>query len=297
MNKNSETLKQNRPDWVDRDSYPFQSRYFSVAGQHLHYIDEGEGEVILFVHGTPSWSFEWRNVIANLRDSYRCIAIDHIGFGLSSKPADYDYSTVNHSRTLEAFVVGLNLQELTLVMHDFGGPIGFHFALQHPGRVKRMAFLNTWLWSNESSPEYRKLRKLLNFPLVPFLYRSLNFSARFLMPASFGEGKPSRYVMQQFTRPFSRSSERNGTLAFAMSLLNDQNWFENLWTRRGDMTGVPTMVIWGMRDPVIPSSYAQRFCQGFPGSTLVELRKSGHYPQEEEPEEVVKAIRRLMETK
>lgn len=86
--------------WLDRSEYPFVSNYFDCNGQQLHYIDEGKGETILFVHGTPSWSFDWRNVIKKLKLYYRCMAIDHIGFGLSDKPEHYDYSTQNHSKTL-----------------------------------------------------------------------------------------------------------------------------------------------------------------------------------------------------
>lgn len=79
-------------DWLDRSQYPFASQYFNVDGQRLHYIDEGEGEILLFVHGTPSWSFDFRNVVKDLRSAYQCIAVDHIGFGLSDKPEHYDYS-------------------------------------------------------------------------------------------------------------------------------------------------------------------------------------------------------------
>jgi haloalkane dehalogenase len=84
-----------KPDWLDQNEYPFESQYLNVEGGRLHYIDAGEGEVLLFVHGTPSWSFEYRNIIKGLSGSYRCIALDHIGFGLSDKPEDYDYSPVN----------------------------------------------------------------------------------------------------------------------------------------------------------------------------------------------------------
>src|SRR5688500_13512379 len=118
--------------WLDKTEYPFTSRFFKVNGQNLHYIDEGRGEVLLFVHGTPSWRFDFRNVIRALRPNYRCIAIDHIGFGLSDKPEEYDYSTQNHSKTLEKLILDMDLHDLTLVVHDFGGPIGLNFAIRHP---------------------------------------------------------------------------------------------------------------------------------------------------------------------
>src|SRR5690606_39868781 len=97
--------------WLDRSAYPFTSNYFDINGQKLHYIDEGNGETIVFVHGTPSWSFDYRNVIKKLKANFRCIAIDHVGFGLSDKPEYYDYSTRNHGKTLEKFVLEKNLED------------------------------------------------------------------------------------------------------------------------------------------------------------------------------------------
>src|SRR5688572_5015084 len=123
--------------WLDKIEYPFHSNYFDVDGHKLHYIDEGQGENILFVHGTPSWSFDYRNIIKDLSQSFRCIAIDHIGFGLSDKPEHYDYSTINHSKTLEKFILNKELSNFTLVVHDFGGPIGLNVAIHHPEKIKK----------------------------------------------------------------------------------------------------------------------------------------------------------------
>ena len=131
--------------WLDKSEYPFNSNYFEINGQKLHYIDEGKGETLLFVHGTPSWSFDYRNVIKKLTENFRCIAIDHIGFGLSDKPEHYDYTTKNHSKTLEKFVIEKQLNNITLVVHDFGGPIGLNFAIQNPEKIKNLVILNSWL--------------------------------------------------------------------------------------------------------------------------------------------------------
>ena len=161
--------------WLDQKEYPFNSNYFNVNGHQMHYIDEGQGETILFIHGTPSWSFDFRNVIKSLSKNYRCIAIDHVGFGLSDKPEFYDYSTQNHSWTLEKFVLELGLKNITLVLHDFGGPIGLDFAIRNSQLIKRITVLNSWLWSSEGDPKYLKLKRILKSPLLPFLYKYLNF--------------------------------------------------------------------------------------------------------------------------
>src|SRR5690606_28751604 len=99
--------------WLDKHEYPFTSHYITINDQQMHYLDEGTGDTLLFIHGTPSWSFDFRNVIKKLRKHYRCIAIDHIGFGLSSKPAAYDYSTARHSTTLEYFITHMKLKNIT----------------------------------------------------------------------------------------------------------------------------------------------------------------------------------------
>ena len=117
---------------LDKNEYPFTSYYFEINQQRMHYVDEGEGEVFLFVHGTPSWSFDFRKLIIDLSSTNRCIAIDHIGFGLSDKPKQYDYSTKNHANTLEKFILSKNLSNINLVVHDFGGPIGLSVAIKYP---------------------------------------------------------------------------------------------------------------------------------------------------------------------
>lgn len=283
-------MKQEQFEWLDKREYPFRSNYFQVNGHRLHYIDEGKGSILLFVHGTPSWSFDFRNVIQGLSNNFRCLAIDHIGFGLSDKPEVYDYSSINHSKTLEKFIIEKDLKDITLVLHDFGGPIGLNFAINNPGRIDKIIILNSWLWSSERDPEFIKFSKILKSPLLPFLYRRLNFSPRFILPKSFGEKKLSKKLLKQYTRPFKNSKQRNGALAFAKSLLNDQSWFEKLWNERSAITGKPVLFIWGMKDPVITPKYLSKFESGFPGSTTVRLETSGHFPQEEASEEVTRAI-------
>ena len=276
--------------WLDQSEYPFTSHYFDINDHKLHYIDEGQGKTLLFIHGTPSWSFDFRNVIKTLKSNFRCIAIDHIGFGLSDKPKEYDYSTLNHSKTLEKFIIDSKLQDVTLVVHDFGGPIALNVAIQHPDLIKNLVILNSWLWSSKTDPDFIKLSKILKSPLLPFLYRYLNFSPRFILPKSFGDKKISNSTLKQYTSPFANKTQRNGALAFARSLLNDQDWFEKLWNKRLAISQIPTLFIWGMKDPVIKPHNLDKFLSGFPNSTVIRLETCGHFPQEEEPEVVTKSI-------
>jgi pimeloyl-ACP methyl ester carboxylesterase len=283
-------------DWLDRSEYPFTSRYFQVNGESLHYIDEGQGKVMLFIHGTPSWSFDFRHIIKRLRKSFRCIAIDHIGFGLSSKPEHYDYSTINHSATLEKFIFDKQLENITMVVHDFGGPIGLNFAIQYPERIRDLVILNSWLWSSKTDPDFIRLTKILRSPLLPVLYRYLNFSPRFILPKSFGEHKIQAATLKQYTKPFADATQRNGAVAFAKSLLHDQDWFQELWNSREPISSKRTLFIWGMKDPVIKPRDLKKFQSGFKNSATIELATCGHFPQEEQPQIVTEAIRNFSTT-
>lgn len=290
-------MAQNQFYWLDKSEYPFRPQYFAVNGHQLHYIDEGSGETLLFVHGTPSWSFDFRNVIKALKNDYRCIAIDHIGFGLSDKPAEYDYSTSNHSNTLETFIQEKDLKNITLVAHDFGGPIALNAAIRHPERFSRLIVLNSWLWSSEGDPDFIKFSKILKSPLLPFLYKRLNFSPRFVLPASFGDKKPGKAILRHYIKPFANSRQRNGALAFARSLLNDQSWFEKLWQQKEAITHLPVLFIWGMKDPVIKPHNLDKFVSGFVNARVEKMETCGHFPQEEEPGEVARAILNFLQNR
>jgi len=284
-------MKNSNFEWLDKDEYPFAPNYFSINNTRQHYIDTGSGEVLLFVHGTPSWSFDFRKLINELSWQYRCLAVDHIGFGLSEKPADYDYSVQNHCQTLEAFIEYKQLRDITLVLHNFGGPIGFNYAFKDPGNIKRIIVLNSWLWDSSNEPGFKNLKKVLSNPLLPFLYRNLNFSPRFLLPASFGDHKLPAELLSQYTKPFSNGSERNGTIAFLRSLLNDQLWFGELWSKRALLNKKPILLIWGMKDKFITGDYLDKFAAGFSTTYIKKLDNCGHFPQEECSAEVIQSIK------
>lgn len=272
------------PSWLDTQAYPFDHHYMPFGSHRMHFVDVGEGPVILFVHGTPSWSFDFRMQIKALSRDFRCIAIDHLGFGLSDKDSDADYSTQAHAQRLLEFIERLDLKNIHLVLHDFGGPIGVQTFYQATERFASITLINTWLWSSEGDPDYQKMKKILKSPLLPFLYKYLNFSARFILPAAFGDKKLSKPLKRQYTAPFAQPSQRYGTIAFAKSLLHDQPWFESLWERRKLLESLPLHLIWGMKDPVIGQQHLEKWQQAFPKANTLKLDTAGHFPQEEEAE-------------
>lgn len=287
-------MAQTQETWVDTSEYPFKPHYFELEGAKMHYVDEGEGPVLLFVHGTPSWSFDYRHLIKELSQSYRCIAMDHIGFGLSEKPAAYAYSTPGHANNLACFIETLDLNEITLIVHDFGGPIGLSVAEKNPERFKRLIVMNSWLWSSEGEPTYEKMKGILKSPLLPFLYLRMNFSAKYLLPQSFVSTKLSKSIRKQYSAPFPTKESRKGCLAFAHSLLKDQAWFEQVWQNKSAVDTLPTLFIWGMKDRYFPESYLTKFQAGFPNSSVTKINNCGHFPQEEASDEVVKALKSFL---
>lgn len=279
-----------QPEWLNKNEYPFESKFINQNGYQQHYIDEGSGDPIVFVHGTPSWSFDFRHVIKELALSNRCIALDHMGFGLSDKKPDYDYSLTNHIANLTRLIELLNLKDIVLVLHDFGGPIGLEYALQNLSTIKKIVVMNSWIGSSENEPEFQKMKKILKSPLLPFLYLRMNFSPKYLLPQSFGSKQLNKSIKSQFIKPFPSKKERYGMLAFAKSLLNDQDFFESQLQRSEKLASKPILLIWGLKDKFAGETYLRRFQKLFQENTTVTLKEAGHFPQEEEPNAVTKAI-------
>ena len=158
------------PGWVDRREYPFEPRELDVEGGRLSYVDEGEGAPIVMVHGTPTWSFLYRHLIRELRPRYRCVAPDHLGFGLSDRPADWSYRPEDQGRNLARLIETLGLKDITLAVHDYGGPIGLAYALDHPENVRRLVLFNTWMWSFAGDRRIAWPARILGGRLGRYLY-------------------------------------------------------------------------------------------------------------------------------
>lgn len=280
-----------KQNWFNNKEYPFQSHYLDIDGQQMHYVDEGEGDILLFVHGTPSWSFEFRHIIKALSQTHRCIALDHIGMGLSDKPKNYNYTTQQHAQNLEAFINAKQLKNITLLVHDFGGPIGLNYAIKQPQNIKKLVLLNTWMWSAVGEPEYEKAKKIIASPIVPFLYKYLNFSAKYLIPTAVANKKElAKTTHQHYYKILRNKTERLGTLGFRNSLLNEQDWFESLWQQREKIANIPALIVWGMQDSFIPASYANRFGELFKQQKIIELQNVGHFVCEEAAPDVTKKL-------
>ncbi len=163
------------PSWLDRVDYPFASHAFDVPAGRMHYVDEGAGKPVVFVHGNPSWSWQFRNVINALRGSHRCVAADHLGFGLSDKPASFSYRPEDHAKNLALLLDSLDLKDVTLVVNDWGGPTGLAWALDHPERVSNLLITNTWMWSVRDDWYYQAFSGFMGGAVGRALIRRRNF--------------------------------------------------------------------------------------------------------------------------
>jgi len=281
------------PAWLDRDAWPFAPHFSTRKKGRIHYVDEGRGNPVLFVHGTPTWSFEYRHLIRALSPTNRCIASDHFGLGLSDRPADFSYSIQDHACVLRAIVEELDLRDLTLVVHDFGGPIGLPLALETGSRVRRVVLMNTWMWPFDDDPAMVRKARLAGSGFGRFLYRHLNFSQRVLMPSVYGDRtRLTPAIHRQYLEGFRDKDARVQVLhAFARALLEARDHYASLWLSRDRLARLPVLILWGMKDSAFPPAMLERWRTALPDASVVELPGSGHWPHEEEPDAVIRAIR------
>ncbi|MCB9234017.1 MAG: alpha/beta fold hydrolase [Bacteroidia bacterium] len=276
--------------WFDQTGYPFTSQYFSTPDGDLHYVDEGQGEPILFVHGTPVWSYLYRDFIREFSRTHRCLAVDHLGFGLSDKPEKAGYRPRDHAQRLEMLVKHLGLKNITLVVHDFGGPIGLGFALANPDLIGRLVIFNTWMWETAHDPRAVKIDRTLRSGLGKFLYLNLNFSPRFLFKQAFADKrKVGKVLHMQIIRVFPDRKSRMGLWEIGKALVGESAWYGQLWEQRAKLAPFPKLILWGMEDKFITPENLEKWQSAFPEAQIRRF-SCGHFVQEEAGEEARKAL-------
>lgn len=268
------------------------TRWSGTPGSRIHYVDEGQGDVVLFVHGTPTWSFEFRHLIAALAPKYRCIAPDHLGFGRSDRPIGADYSPQAHAKRLAAFVDGLGLDRFTLVVHDYGGPIGLPLALSNPSSVTRLVIMNSWLWPLDDDADMKRRAQLAGGSLGRFLYKYANASLRLLMPSAYGDRrKLTKEIHRQYLDVFRDRRARVDVLhALARALLESRSYYADLYARADRLRDIPTLIVWGMKDVAFQPNQLARWQSLLPAAQVCRIESAGHWPHEEEPDAVINAI-------
>lgn len=281
------------PQWLDRHAWPYAPRWRNLSDGRMHYVDEGSGPAVVLVHGTPTWSFEWRHVIAGLRDRARVLAPDHLGFGLSDRPPAAGYRPEDHARRFGGWMAQvLPSEPVHLVVHDYGGPFALDWALEHRDRLRSLTVLNSWMWSFADDALMRRRARLAGGWLGRLLYRRLNASQRMLMPSAYGDRrKLTPAIHAQYLAPFPDPDSRERVLfALATGLLGSSAFYDTLWARRTRLSDVPLQLVWGLRDTAFQPYVLERWQQTFPHARTVGLPSAGHWPHEEEPAAVVEAL-------
>jgi pimeloyl-ACP methyl ester carboxylesterase len=283
------------PTWLDRQEYPFAPHWFHAGGGRLHYVDEGQGAPIVMVHGTPTWSFLYRHLIKALRGRYRCVVPDHLGFGLSDRPVGWSYRPQDQARNFARFVESLRLRDLTLVVHDFGGPIGLAYALEHPENVRRLVLFNTWMWSLRGDRRLEWSARLFDSALGRALYERAGFSLRVLWRTAVKDPRARRgTVWTHYAEPLRDPATRHATWVYAHALLGASDWYAALWERRARLETTPALLVWGLKDPAF-GGFLPRWRTVFRRADVLALEDCGHAPPEERASAVVPALERFLD--
>jgi haloalkane dehalogenase len=208
--------------------YPFQSNFVEVCGARLHYADEGNGPVLLMLHGNPTWSLIYRDIIENLRQDFRCVAPDLAGFGLSEAPPDFSNKTEDHARLIAAFIEQLSLSAITLIAHDWGGPIGLGAMMLASGRITRLCLGNTWAWPVNGDFHFEWFSKMMGGPIGRFAADRFAVFVNVLMPMSMKRRKLSANEMAAFRAPFATKTHRKPMHIFPAEITQSGKWLQHI---------------------------------------------------------------------
>lgn len=281
-----------------REEYPFDSKFFQTgSGYKMHYVDEGSGKPFLFVHGNPTWSFYFRKLISHFSPSRRCVAADHIGCGLSEKPQDFEYRLSQHIDHLEELVLELDLKDIRLLVHDWGGAIGLGLAGRHPERFSELVVSNTAAFRSQRMPWLLKIAKS---PYIgQFLIRRFNAFAG--LTPTLGAGEPSRIstlARQGFLLPYDSWEHRIATYRFVADIPLDESHpsYSTLTKVEENLSKLadrPTLLLWGEKDWVFSTHFMTRFQDFFPEARARSYADCGHLLIEEKPGRVIGEIEDL----
>lgn len=284
--------------------YPFTPQHFPRPAGRMNYLDEGTGEPVVMLHGNPTWSFYYRNMVLVLRDRYRCIAPDHIGCGLSDKPPEsvYDYSLKSRVDDLEALLEHLGVREnITLVLHDWGGMIGMGYAARHPDRIKRIVASNTAAFH---------LPKSKGFPWSLWLGRNTRLGAWLILKHNAFCRLAARWcvtrtklpadVRRMYLLPYDTPEHRVAVLKFVQTIPlrpTDPGYdiVSDAEASLAKFRSVPTLLLWGLRDFVFDRHFLAEWQRHLPHAEAHTWPDCGHYLLEDAGDEVIMRVREFLE--
>jgi haloalkane dehalogenase len=280
-----------RPAWVDDELFPFDSHFVELDGHVVHYIDEGSGPILLMLHGNPTWSFVYREVISSLRDRFRCIALDHPGFGLSTAAPGYRYLPEEHAAVVVALIERLGLSHATLVAHDWGGPIGLHAAQQRPDKFERLVLANTWAWPMNGDLRAELASHLMGGPVGRELIRRFNLFVNASIPAGHRLRKPTADEMAHYRNALATPNRRAATAVLPRHITASRAFLAEIEAGLSNLASLPTLIVWGNRDIAFGDKDRERWEQIFSDHHTVVVEGAGHFVQSDAPSQFAGAIR------
>lgn len=276
--------------------YPFKSQFFDIDTKNkIHYLDEGQGEIIIMVHGNPTWSFFYRNLIKSMSLKYRIICPDHMGCGLSSRDENYNYTLKNHIDNIDRLIEKLKIQNFSLIVHDWGGAIGMGLATRYPERVKKIVAMNTAAFTSLEIPfRINILRNSLGEQIIR------RFNA-FAGPATFMavDHPLSPIVKKGFLLPYNNYKNRIATAKFVRDIpLNKKHQtYSTLKMIEDNLNKIksPVLLLWGENDFCFTMNFYKRWLDFFPKAKHISYPQAGHYVIEDEFENINKEINLFFE--
>jgi len=283
------------PKSILGELYPFTSHYFDIDGRRMHYVDEGEGPLVVCVHGNPTWSFYYRNLIKGLRDHCRVVAMDHIGCGFSDKPQDYPYTLATHVRNFARLMDHIDAQDTTIVCHDWGGPISFSWAVHHADRVARIAACNTAVFFGGKMP----LRiRCCRWPIFGTIaVRRLNlFASAAVKTATARPERMTADIVRGYLLPYDSYENRVAVHRFVQDIpLSPQvaSYYTTveLENKLPRIANKPLIVFWGEQDFCFTTKYLDQWIERFPSATVHRFADAGHYVVEDAHERILPILR------
>jgi haloalkane dehalogenase len=282
-------------------TFPFVPHYWDLGHFRMHYVDEGRGEPLVLLHGDPTWGYLYRSFIPPLAQGFRCVVPDHMGMGKSGVPAaPYPYQLRHHVANVEALLLALDLQHLTLILHDWGGPVGFGFAIRHPTRVKRLILMNTWAFASWPGGPLPRLLALIRSPRGETFVMAKNGYVR---PALVGTtAHPAHLpasVLAAYLAPFPTPESRRALLCWSRDIPvgpGDASYaaMQQIEAGLAQFRAVPVLLVWGMQDLVLPPPVLRQWQTLYPHAATCELAEASHFLQEDAPEQVLQAIQHFL---
>ena len=282
-----------RPQWLDEQLYPFQSRFVEIDGNCIHYIDEGSGPILFFLHPGIGWSFIYRDIIKELRSRFRCVALDFPGFGLSRAAPGYVHTLTGDSLLVERFIQALGLRDMTLFAHDITGSIGLGVVGRRPEWFRAVIVGPSFAWPLEDYPRIYYAVKLVGSSLFRFLSVNFNFLLEYTLKNV--TKKPRQHFSdrekQAYRGPMADRAVRRYPHDLFRSAVKSHDYLEDLEQRLHSLPELPALLIFGETDGLVKLGWLTRLERIFPQHRSIVMQGCHHFPQEYDALGVATAIR------